>query len=198
MGQTSMLEGNPVIDIFELRRQSAELNLKALEAFVEAIGVRTSTLRVLRDKLSRDDSEVRKGLNDLRAQVEFLREGFKPPGRNRAAMESATTFAMTHLNELQEAIDAASGDWKTISGLKLDPEMIKKGGDQGFQLQVRRHKQALDDLARGNAKRRWKELRTELWTEYLDYLAGVSLRHDGLDKDICGIADHLIRELKRS
>jgi hypothetical protein len=197
MGETSMLEGNPVIDIFELRRQSAELNLEALEAFVEAIRVRTSTLRVLRDKLSLDDSEVRRALNDLRAQLEFLREGFKPPGRNREAMESATTFAMKHLTELKEAIDAARGDWRKISGLKLDPEMIKKGGDQGFQRQVRQHKQALDDL-RGNAKRRWKELRSELWTEYLDYLAGVSLRHDGLDKDICGIADHLIRELKQS
>jgi len=200
MGETGMLEGNPVIDIFELRRQSAERNLDALAEFVDSINARTATLRKLRAQLAHDRSEILDRLRRLKTHVVDLRAKLDSDDYEKSDMRGSVDSTERNLSLLELAIKGAREHWRSISGLKLDPEKIKNG-DLALREQIDDRKVKLQrlELPSEDLRKRWREMEelNDFWEVSLDYLAGVSLRHDGLDMDICCIADDLIRELQQ-
>jgi hypothetical protein len=201
MGTASMLESNQVIDIFELRRRSADRNLDSLTKFIESISSRTATLRTLRAQLAQDRSDIHNRLGFLNDRVKDLREAFETEYRDEDHVRNIVESVSKNLAALESAIKSAKEHWQSISGLKLDPADVKNG-NLALQKKIDDRKLALQKLAPPSAdpKKNWKEMDelADFWRVSLDYLAGVSLRHDGLDMDVCGIADNLIRELKES
>jgi len=199
MGETGVFESNPVIEIFELRRQSAERNLDALVDFVGSINARTASLRKLRAQLAHDRSEILSVLRRLKLHVDELRTKLDGEDYEKSDMRGPVDSTARYLSGLESAIRGARENWSSIAGLKLDPDKIKSG-DLALCEQILDRKRKLEKLRTpgDDLRKRWREMDElkEFWEVSLDYLAGVSLRHDGLDLDICCIADDLICELQ--
>jgi hypothetical protein len=203
MGETGMLESHAAIDIFEIRRQSAERNLDALDEFVESIKGRTAALRKLRAQLDHDRGEILDRLEKLKEHVLELGEKLNNDRIEKPDMKGPVEATERNFLLLQSAIIEVRKHWNSIPGLKLDPNADEmKNRDLALREQIKERKRKVQKLiATGDdVRKRWRDMDElkEFWAVSLDYLAGVSLRHDGLDLDICGIADDLICDLQAS
>jgi hypothetical protein len=193
-------------NIFDLRLQSARANLDALNASVDTIKSRNTHLSELQGKLALETSAIAKALRGLRKHIESAAEHAKDMADEYAkdsvgepSVVIEARGAAQYLNQLTDLLKAAMKQANEIRVLQLAPQLLKDRNFE-FNTKVRLGTVRLDQIvgaAKSSNNKRWDELKElgSVWGEYLDYLAGLSLRHDGLDAGVCDIADDLIQEL---
>ncbi len=195
---------HPMPTILDFRLHSARRNLSDLRTFVDSIRRRNDHLWYLHTALVQDNSEIVKSLNKLRKQLENASEhaNLTPP-LDQQDITTAIDRARQHLDSLSRLLQDAKDYATKISVLQLDSKMLDDRNDE-FSDKIADGSQKLDwiyDEAHKPGVRleeSWNNLKSlgNLWVEYLDYLAGLSLRHDGLPAGVCDIADALINELQ--
>jgi hypothetical protein len=188
--------------IFNFRLQSAQKNLNDLSNLIESIKNRNTHLLHLHLALVRDRSEIEKVLGGLRTQIDRAIQDLNSDfGIDSRSIKADVENADHQLKLLEAQLKSAKIHATEISVLQLDSDVLTHRNKE-FSRKIKDGRTSLQrigdrDESTSGVAESWKALKDQasVWVEYLDYLAGLSLRHEGLPSGVCDIADALIKEL---
>jgi hypothetical protein len=186
--------------IFQHRIESASQRLASLDAVLNRMDLRANDVRSLRDELANQRGQITETLGTLNNRIDNIIQGCNESNPDVNYIRSTAALAQQHLIRLMELIAGARAKAAGISCVQLDPTALTKR-NQEFKTKLERGRAQLDNIREeGPGVTPWTHFRdvNDTWIEYLDYLAGLCLRHEGVDEGVCEIADALISECERN
>ncbi len=177
--------------IVEIRRQSANNVLTSLQSALGIIDDQAACITALQKALSLKGSAIDRSLRSLGSDVKSIKEKLgivyaDPEGNLDPAVTDPLNGAERSLEHLTKYIDDARKTVRQLIGRHVESTSLSER-QRKFQQEGRR---ALDNATRGDPL---KELKS-IWEEGLDLISGLCLRHEGLDRGLCRIADAIIVE----
>ena len=191
------------LDIFSFRLVSSRRNLELMASLVEKLSERNHRLMALRRDLIDDRSKIVQLLKLLKTQIRHIQLAKDDLEKNTPGIwqiGSAADTALEYVTFLNILVKDARDKAQEISVLHLDAAATAPSNGE-FVKKIQMNGDRLELLVTNGGSyqvKPWEDLNnlSELWVEYLDYVAGLSLRHEGLDRGICDIADAMIKELQ--
>ncbi len=192
--------------IYNLRLSSARTNLELLTLLHSSLRTRNSNLTALGQELSEDRSRIKstvRALRNLIASLVTVREVLLEAGVEEGTpgmvdISSVTKNSLHYVDQISELLRKAGDTAREIQVKHFDPSETEASHKQ-LTATIREGWDRLQDLEHNKTtQHRWSELPKleRYWTEYLDFVAGLSLRHEGLDQGLSEIADAMTRELQ--
>ena len=186
--------------IFEHRIESASQRLESLDAVLSRMDGRASDVRSLRDELANQRGQINETLATLTIRIQNILALCNETNPDVGFIKLTAVEVQKHVTRLVELIAGARAKAAGISCVQLDPTALTKR-NQEFKAKIEKGKAQLENIRdEGRGISPWANFRdvNDTWIEYLDYLAGLCLRHEGVDDGVCEIADALINEFERS
>jgi hypothetical protein len=185
-------------NIFNHRIDSAAQRLNSLDSILRRLDKRADHVKSLREDLDKDRGQINDTLDKLTDRLDRILklcgEKFPEVGEIR----NATEVAKGQLTRLRDLIEAARSKANDITVVQLNPAALTQRAGE-FKQKIAIGRDQLETIrANGCGDGPWANFRdlSSAWMEYLDYLAGLCLRHECVDDRVCEIADALIDELE--
>jgi len=185
-------------NIFNHRIDSAAQRLESLDSILRRLDERADHVKSLREALDKDRGQIDGILNKLTDRLDRILKLCQEPAPEVQEIINATDLAKGHLARLRAMIEMARGKANDINLVHLNPEVLTQRAGE-FKQKVKEGRYQLENIrADGSGDGPWANFRdlSAVWMEYLDYLAGLCLRHECVDDRVCEIADALINELE--
>jgi hypothetical protein len=188
----------PMNDLFELRAHAHDWNMSTLDGVLESISKRAGLMTSLYDKLAHERGEIDELVDQLANRLKVIEnDAMGHRAGSLPGIVQDVQRAHQQLSELREQIENARRTVQQIATLQIDSASLQKRNSE-FSTHLREPRQELAAMrVRRHAHETWCQLNKFglKWVDYLEYVAGLCLRHDGLDGGMCAIADALIAEL---
>jgi hypothetical protein len=181
-------------------RHAATQRLASLDTVLRRMDVRATDVRSLRDDLAKERGQINETLAKLTERLAQIRTECALDSPAIRDIDQFAQMAQRHLEVLSNLIQGARKKATGISCVQLDPAALSARNLE-FKAKIEQGRQQLENIRHeSGGDRPWANFRslTSVWFEYLDYVAGLCLRHEGVDDGVCEIADALISELAQA